>query len=84
MLNNSDNLDCAITAFMAGPDREAQAARALWKKGRLLRDLGRDTESRESLEKAMNLRKELAPSDEREVEELGDEDWTTLVFYWSR
>lgn len=78
------NLDGAIEVFTSASHREAQAARALWKKGCLLKELGNDLTSKELLRKAMELRRELKSNENRPVEELADEDWTQLVFYWSR
>ncbi|KAI9172710.1 nb-arc and tpr domain containing protein [Paramyrothecium foliicola] len=79
-----EKLEQAIGAFKAAPHREAQAARALWKKGWLLLKQNGERQSKLDFEEAMSLRKMLVPNDTRPVEVLEDEDWTSLVFYWSR
>ncbi|EFX00266.1 nb-arc and tpr domain containing protein [Grosmannia clavigera kw1407] len=78
------NLDCAIEAFTAGPHRDAQAARALWTKGRALRMMGNEQDSGQLFREAIERRHKLVPGDRRSINELSDNDWTSLVFYWSR
>ncbi|KAI0875968.1 P-loop containing nucleoside triphosphate hydrolase protein [Hypoxylon argillaceum] len=69
------------------PWYKAEAARARWKLGHTLQALkGRENEeeARELLGKAMGLRHELDPDDEREEPELSDDDWDKLVYYYYR
>ncbi|KAK3941873.1 hypothetical protein QBC46DRAFT_381661 [Diplogelasinospora grovesii] len=79
-----ENLDGAIEAFTAASHREAQGARAIWRKGCLLKKMGDDSTSIQLSQQAMALRRGLVPFDNRPVERLNDEDWTKLVIYWSR
>jgi tetratricopeptide (TPR) repeat protein len=61
-----------------------QLARALWKKGTLLQRQGEVLKAKEATDKAMKLRKVIAPTDRRPVEELRDQDWDKLCFYYAR
>jgi hypothetical protein len=74
----------SINAYGDALWRQAQVARSSWKKGRLLRDMGRLVEGDAYLEKAMRIRHELVPDDDREEKELMDQDWDKLIFYYSR
>ncbi|KAI1129073.1 hypothetical protein F5Y10DRAFT_277026 [Nemania abortiva] len=69
------------------PWYKPEAARAHWKLGHALQGLGgkeNEEEARELLGKAMGLRHELKPDDEREEPELNDDDWDQLVYYYYR
>ncbi|KAJ0120519.1 tetratricopeptide repeat domain-containing protein [Diaporthe amygdali] len=77
-------LDDAIKAFKAAPHREAQAARALWKKGCILKASGKASECAQLFQEAMRLRHAVVHDDHRAVEDLEDEDWTKPIMYWSR
>lgn len=82
-MHNREALDSAISAFSASSVSEGSAARAVWKKGCLLKEKGDKEASNEFLERAMKLRQKLAPNDSRRLDELKEEDWTKLCFYWS-
>lgn len=41
-------------------------------------------ESDTLFQKAMKIRHELMPDDDRLAEELHDKDWTDLIYFWSR
>ncbi|KAF2686728.1 hypothetical protein K458DRAFT_386686 [Lentithecium fluviatile CBS 122367] len=63
------------------------AARADWKLGRtLMREGGNDNEDEAQilLERAMRIRHELVPDDDRKEEDLTDADWDNIVFYLFR
>ncbi|KAJ4345890.1 uncharacterized protein N0V89_012026 [Didymosphaeria variabile] len=63
------------------------AARGYWKLGRtLLREGGDDNEdeAQTQIDKAMSLRHEIAPGDDRKERDLNDRDWDNLVFYLFR
>ncbi|KAK7912199.1 tetratricopeptide repeat domain-containing protein [Apiospora marii] len=77
------NLDHAIQAFAMDKNGKPQEARAKWMKGCLLKANGNPT-SDVLLQEAMSLRRELSPNDTRPVEDLKGEDWSELVFYWSK
>ncbi|KAH8729231.1 nb-arc and tpr domain-containing protein [Ilyonectria robusta] len=79
-----EHLDVAIEAFAATSHSKSQEARALWKKGCLLKQMGDKSGGQDFLQEAMKRRRKLVPGDDRNLEELKDEDWTKLVFYWSR
>lgn len=78
------NLDSAITAFTSALHREAQAARAVWKKACLLRDLGEDSESRVLFQQAVELRRAVISDNIVSVVDFKDEDWNSAIVYWSR
>lgn len=46
--------------------------------------MGELIESKSHLERAMKLRKEIVPDDNRNVEDLTDADWDKLVFFSDR
>lgn len=81
---NRESLDAAIKAFTAAPHREAQAARAIWKKGCLLKAVKDGPESEKLFSEAMRIRHKILPKDTRQLEELRDKDWADPIFYWSR
>ncbi|KAG5772055.1 hypothetical protein H9Q72_001668 [Fusarium xylarioides] len=74
----------AIDVFTSAPHRESQAARALWQKGRVLKEFGDELQSKQVFGKAMELRRKLAPKDARKIDDLEEDDWTKLIIYWSR
>ncbi|KAF5969746.1 tetratricopeptide repeat domain-containing protein [Fusarium bulbicola] len=74
----------AIDVFTSAPHREAQAARALWQKGRVVKEFGDELQSKQVFGKAMELRRKLAPDDGRTIDDLEENDWTKLIIYWSR
>ncbi|KAL9028779.1 MAG: hypothetical protein Q9196_002902 [Gyalolechia fulgens] len=78
------NLDAAIRAFNAETYREAQAVRAIWKKGCLLRARGDLLGSEVLFKEAMQMRQSLVPDDARQVDTLLDKDWASPIFFWSR
>ncbi|KAF2758785.1 hypothetical protein EJ05DRAFT_538089 [Pseudovirgaria hyperparasitica] len=83
----ADNLKKKIIVYGDSPWFEPQRARLAWKRGRALLALGRDNDKEEAdylLEKAMEMRRELAPGDDRDEQELVDEDWDRLVYYFWR
>ena len=53
-------------------------------KGKLLKDMGNDTEAEAQLDRAMRLRKELVPGDHRTRDQLTNMDFDRLVYYYSR
>ncbi|KAI9708157.1 MAG: hypothetical protein M1820_004111 [Bogoriella megaspora] len=77
-------LDEAISGFGDQPWYVANKARALWRKGRLLRDTGRGLEAQGLLDEAMRIRHELAPEDKRSEKELDEDDWSKLIYWHSR
>ncbi|KAL8831927.1 MAG: hypothetical protein Q9170_005089 [Blastenia crenularia] len=79
-----ENLDAAIGAFTAETHREAQAARAIWKKGCVLKVSGDLLASEELFKRAMQIRQSLVPDDVRQVNEVYDKDWADPIFFWSR
>jgi hypothetical protein len=81
---NRANLDAAIEIFGSERHTKGQSARALWKKGCLLKAEKLDLQSRALFKEAMKIRHELVPHDHRPVEDLKDEDWAKLLIYWSR
>lgn len=63
------------------------AARGAWKLGRTLQAEGgteNEKKSKVELSRAMRLRRELDPKDDRKEPELTDADWDSLVFYYYR
>lgn len=79
-------LDKTIQFYGSIPWYKPQAARGMWKRGRVLIALGGEENEKkgtELLRKSMALRRELT-DDEREEPGLGDEDWDVLVFYFWR
>lgn len=63
---------------------QPQASRSAFMKGRLLRDRGNEVEGDAQLEKAMKIRKMIAPGDRRSWDQLSDADFDSLVYYYSR
>jgi hypothetical protein len=64
------------------PWLKPSAARAAWKLGRVLQAQGGHENGKEAirlLDRAMQLRHDIAPGDSRREEELTDEDWDMLV-----
>lgn len=78
----SELLDKVITAY--GDRYEAGAARTLWRKGKLLQQTRKRLEAKGVLNKAMRIRKTIAPDDHRPEEELVEKDWDDLLYYYSR
>jgi hypothetical protein len=77
-------LDQALRAY---GDREAyrpEKARAMFKRAKVLRLLGRKDEAEEELEASGKLYQEIRPKDTRRVEDLKDEDFDKTVVFWSR
>ena len=69
------------------PWYKPQAARSAWKQGRALQAIGggeNEAKTKELLDKAMRLRRELVPDDGRAEPELVDDDWDRLVYYFFR
>ena len=81
---NSKLIDEALVAWGDNPWYRPTAARTLWRKGRILRASGKRLEAEKYLQKAMQIRKILDPKDERDEKELVEEDWTRLIFYYSK
>lgn len=79
-----ENLDLAINVFTSTQHTEAQAARAMWKKACLLRDLGHIVEGKALFQKATELRRSVVPYDKKALENFEDEDWNESIVYWSR
>jgi biotin synthase-related radical SAM superfamily protein len=73
-----------MKAFGDAPWRKAQTARVLWKKGKVARGDGNGAEGDALINRAMEIRKEVAPDDKRPEEQLTDADWNNIVFYYSR
>lgn len=66
------------------PWYKPEAARALWKLGRTLLaddEADNEDEAKIHLDKAMKLRREIAPDDDRKESELKDADWDSLVYF---
>lgn len=61
-----------------------QAARSAFMTGRLLKKLGNVVEGEAQLERAMILRKEIVPNDNRTEDELAYQDFDDEVWYYSR
>jgi len=61
-----------------------QAARSSFMKGRLLIAMGNIVEGDAQLKRAMELRREIVPDDHRTVDQLTDQDFDELVWYYSR
>ncbi|KAK7422145.1 hypothetical protein QQZ08_009613 [Neonectria magnoliae] len=80
----SSFLDRAITVYGNIAPRDENMARALWKKGRVLKKLGQTAAAQPYLDRAMDIRRRIDPSDDREEQELMDQDWDKLLFYFSR
>ncbi|KAH7265628.1 uncharacterized protein BKA55DRAFT_559302 [Fusarium redolens] len=78
------SLDSAIDVFTAAPHREAQAARAIWQKGIVLKGMGDELQRKQLFGKAMELRRKLAPDESGKIDDLQEHDWTKLIIYWSR
>lgn len=53
-------------------------------KGRLLKSMSNDVEGDAQLTKAIKLRKEVVPNDRRTWDQLDDEDFDKVVYYYSR
>jgi hypothetical protein len=65
------------------PWHKPSQARVRWKLGRLLQSLGGQENGKEAMElldRAMQLRHEIAPEDDRREPELTDEDWNSLIY----
>lgn len=77
-------LDQCIKIYGDIPWFKPQAARASWKKGKLLLDLGNEIEGKAQLARAMDFRRQIDPKDKREEEDLVDKDWDELVWFYSR
>ncbi|KAF2238369.1 nb-arc and tpr domain-containing protein [Viridothelium virens] len=76
-------LEGALTTY-TDDYHKPQAARALWKKGLLVKSMDNVIEGDALLARAMQLRHDLRPDDRRPVEDLTDQDWDSLVFYYHR
>lgn len=61
-----------------------QAARSFFTKGRLLKAMGNIAEGNAQLTRAMELRREIVPDDLRTEDQLTDQDFDELVWYYSR
>jgi hypothetical protein len=61
-----------------------QAARSSFMMGRLLKAIGNIVEGDAQLKRAMELRREIVPDDHRTVDQLTDQDFDKLVWYYSR
>jgi hypothetical protein len=61
-----------------------QAARSSFMKGRLLKAMENIVEGDAQLTRAMELRREIVPDDHRTVDQLTDQDFDELVWYYSR
>ena len=77
-------IDEAIAVWGDNPWYEKSAARALWRKGRLLLEDGKAAEAKDYLRKAMEIRSVIAPDDKRDEKELEEKDWTDLIYLYSR
>jgi len=53
-------------------------------KGRLLKAMGDIIEGDAQLKRAMELRREIVPHDHRTVDQLKNQDFDELVWYYSR
>lgn len=65
------------------PWHRPSTARAHWKLGRVLQAQGGQENGKEAmrlLDRAMQLRHEIAPDDNRREPELTDEDWDSLIY----
>lgn len=61
-----------------------QASRSAFMKGMLLKNMGNDVEGDAQLQRAMTLRKEIVPDDHRSWNQLDNEDFDKVVYYYSR
>lgn len=53
-------------------------------KGNLLTKMGNTVEGNAQIERAMEIRRELVPDDGRTSDQLTDEDFDKVVYYYSR
>lgn len=76
-------VDQALEIFSCSYYRP-ELARTTFKKSQLLHIMGEEEEAALALNRATELRRTLVPGDERSCSELRDEDFDTLVIFWSR
>lgn len=77
-------LNQALKIFRDKPHLRNELARTTFKSGELLHLMGQDGEAQDAMLKAYQLRKPLVPQDGRSLGELKENDFDTLVAYWSR
>lgn len=53
-------------------------------KGRLLNKIGNVVEGNAQIERAMEIRRKIVPNDKRTKDQLTDEDFDSVVYYYSR
>ncbi|KAL8939352.1 MAG: hypothetical protein Q9211_002782 [Gyalolechia sp. 1 TL-2023] len=71
-----------FTAMSGGTSLKRHAL--LFTKGRLLKAMGNVVEGGAQLTRAMEIRREIVPNDHRTVDQLTDQDFDELVWYYSR
>lgn len=82
--SDSKLIDDVLEAWGDNPWYRPAAARALWQKGRILRKAGREDEAKKYLQKAMQIRKIIAPHDKRDGKTLSEADWIELIPFYSK
>ena len=77
-------LEQSLKIYGDTPWYKPQASRSSFMRGRLLRAMGNHVEGDAQLQKAMTLRKDVEPDDHRSWDQLHDEDFDKVVYYYSR
>ncbi len=81
---NSNLLTHSINVYGDFRWYKPESARALFVKGRLLRDSGSAVEGQALLRRAVERRRELVPGDDRPEPNLTEADFDSLIYYYSR
>lgn len=74
----------ALKIFQDRPSFRHELARTTFKKGQLLRLMGRESEADDVMAQAYKIRRHLMPQDVRPLEQLAEDDFDKLVIFWSR
>lgn len=78
-------IDQALMSWkLDAPSFKQEIARTTWLKSRQKGQSSNPDEARELREEAYRMRQQLVPDDTRPCEELTDEDFDSLVAFWSR
>jgi hypothetical protein len=77
-------LDQALKIYSGLPHFAPERARANYKRGKLLKIIGRNGEGEANLHKAVELYRGICPGDQRPVDQLRGEDFDRRIHFWSR
>ncbi|RSL54940.1 hypothetical protein CEP54_009623 [Fusarium duplospermum] len=80
----AEYLGTSLRIFRSRSYLANELARTTFKRSQLHRLMGEDSEADELCEKAYKIRKKLKPGDTVAVEKLTEEDFDSLVAFWSR